>query len=73
MAMRKMIDDDGSPHTAHTVNPVPLIVLTSKPVFLDRGGTLADIAPTLLALAGIEPPPQMTGRNLILPVGKYSN
>ncbi len=66
----KMIDDDGSPHTAHTVNPVPLIVVTRSSLTLDRGGTLADVAPTLLALAGLEPSPPMTGRNLILPVGK---
>ncbi len=62
----QMTDDQGSPHTAHTANPVPAIVLTPEPVILNREGILADIAPTVLGLAGVDCPPQMTGRNLIL-------
>ncbi|HHX87078.1 MAG TPA: 2,3-bisphosphoglycerate-independent phosphoglycerate mutase, partial [Firmicutes bacterium] len=63
----QMNGPQGSPHTAHTVNPVPFIILTPEPVTLNREGILADIAPTVLELAGIDPSPQMTGRSLILP------
>jgi 2,3-bisphosphoglycerate-independent phosphoglycerate mutase len=60
-----MIEPDGSPNTAHTLNPVPLIV-TSEAAQLDgREGILADVAPTLLALLGIDQPKQMTGRSLL--------
>lgn len=62
----QMTGVQGSPHTAHTVNPVPVTILTPEPVALNREGVLADIAPTVLALAGIDPSPQMTGRSLIL-------
>ncbi len=61
-----MIDPatDG-PHTAHTTNPVPLVIVgdgVRGP--LRHGGALCDVGPTLLALLGIERPPQMTGRDL---------
>ena len=60
----KMLEPDGSPHTAHTLNPVPFIV-TSPAVKLDAGGgILADVAPTILALLGIDQPAAMTGRSL---------
>ncbi|MGH3009540.1 MAG: 2,3-bisphosphoglycerate-independent phosphoglycerate mutase [Gaiellaceae bacterium] len=60
----KLLQDDGkSHHTAHTTNPVP-VVLTEPGVNLQDGG-LSDVAPTLLALLGIKPSPQMTGRNLV--------
>jgi 2,3-bisphosphoglycerate-independent phosphoglycerate mutase len=55
----------GQPHTAHTTNPVPLILY--DPSFEGRlkdGGTLADVAPTLLAMIGLEKPPEMSGRDL---------
>jgi 2,3-bisphosphoglycerate-independent phosphoglycerate mutase len=52
--------DGVSPHTAHTTNPVPLIV-TSAGLSLRPGGGLADVAPTCLALLGIEQAPEMTG------------
>jgi 2,3-bisphosphoglycerate-independent phosphoglycerate mutase len=55
----------GQPHTAHTTNPVPLILY--DPSFKGRlaeHGTLADVAPTLLAMLGIDKPPEMTGRDL---------
>jgi 2,3-bisphosphoglycerate-independent phosphoglycerate mutase len=55
----------GQPHTAHTTNPVPLILY--DPSFKGRlkgGGTLADIAPTLLAMIGLDKPPEMSGRDL---------
>lgn len=62
-----MINEDGTPNTAHTKNPVPCI-LVSKRVFGDGRllqGRLADVAPTLLRLMGIEQPPAMTGHSLI--------
>jgi 2,3-bisphosphoglycerate-independent phosphoglycerate mutase len=60
----RMLEEDGSPHTAHTTNPVPL-VLTDTNSFLESGGELSDLAPTALALLGLEPSLQMTGKNLI--------
>ncbi|MFL5870104.1 MAG: alkaline phosphatase family protein, partial [Solirubrobacterales bacterium] len=60
-----MLEPDGSPNTAHSLNPVPLIV-TVEGVELADGGILADIAPTALAMLGIEQPPQMSGRSLIV-------
>jgi 2,3-bisphosphoglycerate-independent phosphoglycerate mutase len=59
-----MLEDDGSPNTAHSLNPVPLIV-TADGVSLDGEGILADVAPTILALIGIEQPSEMTGRSLL--------
>jgi 2,3-bisphosphoglycerate-independent phosphoglycerate mutase len=60
----EMLEPDGSPDTAHSLNPVPFIVTTTD-VTLDGEGILADVAPTLLALLGIEQPAAMTGRALI--------
>jgi 2,3-bisphosphoglycerate-independent phosphoglycerate mutase len=59
-----MLDDDGSVNTAHSLNPVPFIV-TADGVSLDGEGILADVAPTILALMGIDQPPEMTGRSLL--------
>lgn len=62
-----MIDTDGEPHTAHTTNKVPLILLTPdgwKPA-LRSGGILADVAPTVLHLLGMDQPVEMTGRTLV--------
>ena len=53
----------GAPHTAHTTNPVPLI-LCGKEGALADGGTLADVAPTLLGIQGLEAPDPMTGKDL---------
>jgi 2,3-bisphosphoglycerate-independent phosphoglycerate mutase len=62
-----MLEDDGvSPHTAHTTNPVP-VVLTEPGVELREGGEIADLAPTVLELLGIRQPPEMTGRSLVNP------
>jgi len=59
-----LLQEDGiSPHTAHTTNPVP-VVLTAVDGRL-RDGELADVAPTVLALLGVELPRQMTGKNLV--------
>ncbi len=61
----KLLEDDGvSPHTAHTTNPVPL-VLTDDGAELRDGGELSDLAPTILALLGLEQPAAMTGRSLV--------
>jgi 2,3-bisphosphoglycerate-independent phosphoglycerate mutase len=63
----RMLEDDGvSPHTAHTTNPVP-VVLTEPGVELREGGEIADLAPTVLELLGIRQPPEMTGRSLVNP------
>jgi 2,3-bisphosphoglycerate-independent phosphoglycerate mutase len=59
-----MLEPDGSPNTAHSMNPVPLIV-TLPGISLRDGGILADVAPTALELLGIGQPPEMTGRSLI--------
>jgi 2,3-bisphosphoglycerate-independent phosphoglycerate mutase len=58
-----MLEEDGSPNTAHSMNPVPLIV-TADVGELREGGILADVAPTILALMGQDQPPEMTGRPL---------
>jgi 2,3-bisphosphoglycerate-independent phosphoglycerate mutase len=61
-----MLEPDGSPNTAHSLNPVPLIVTSRAGVRVrEEGGILADVAPTVLELLGIEQPAQMTGRSLI--------
>ena len=59
-----MLEPDGSPNTAHSLNPVPLVA-TVRGARLDGPGILADVAPTLLALLGEEQPPEMTGRSLL--------
>lgn len=60
----KMYEPDGSPFTAHTTNPVPLI-LAGCPCTLKEGGRLADLAPTMLQLMGLPQPAEMTGESLI--------
>ena len=63
----QMIDyKTGEPHTAHTTNPVPIILITdNKELKLKENGKLADLAPTMLDLMGIEKPKEMTGESLI--------
>ena len=63
----QMIDPTtGSPHTAHTINPVPFHLIDEESIGLKlrSGGALEDIAPTLLALLGTDKPTEMTGRDL---------
>jgi 2,3-bisphosphoglycerate-independent phosphoglycerate mutase len=61
----QMLEPDGvSPHTAHTTNPVPLVV-TNTQLTLSGPGELSDLMPTALALLGLDKPLQMTGRSLI--------
>jgi 2,3-bisphosphoglycerate-independent phosphoglycerate mutase len=56
----------GGPHTAHTTNPVPVILVGGPPgATLRSGGRLADLAPTILSLMGLPQPPEMTGQSLI--------
>jgi 2,3-bisphosphoglycerate-independent phosphoglycerate mutase len=59
-----MLEPDGSPNTAHSLNPVPLIV-TQEGLELRDGGILADVAPTALDLLGIPQPAPMTGKTLV--------
>jgi 2,3-bisphosphoglycerate-independent phosphoglycerate mutase len=60
-----MLEPDGSPNTAHSLNPVPLIVTARNLELRAGGGILADVAPTVLDLLGIPQPSQMTGKSLI--------
>jgi len=60
----EMLEEDGSPDTAHSLNPVPFVVSAGAGA-LSGEGILADVAPTALELLGIEQPPEMTGRSLI--------
>ena len=59
-----MINPDGSPHTAHTTNPVPMILI-DKDLKSIKNGILGDIAPTILDLIGVEQPKEMTQNSLI--------
>jgi 2,3-bisphosphoglycerate-independent phosphoglycerate mutase len=59
-----MLEPDGSPNTAHSMNPVPLIVTADVPG-LRSGGRLADVAPTVLELLGLDQPEEMTGKSLV--------
>jgi 2,3-bisphosphoglycerate-independent phosphoglycerate mutase len=61
-----MLEPDGSPNTAHSTNPVPLVA-TVAGRRLRQGGILADVAPTALALLGMGPPRAMTGNSLLQP------
>jgi 2,3-bisphosphoglycerate-independent phosphoglycerate mutase len=64
-----MIDPEtGGPHTAHTTNPVPFVVLDADDdAPLRAGGALSDVGPTVLRLLGVEQPDEMTGRDLRAP------
>lgn len=61
----KMSDEEGNPFTAHTSNQVPFSLVSNKHYKLKEGGSLCDIAPTLLELMNIEKPKEMTGKSLI--------
>lgn len=68
--LEQMVDEKGEPHTAHTTNPVPLILvdeqIRQRRTRLRERGIHADIAPTMLALLGLPPPEEMTGTSLIM-------
>jgi 2,3-bisphosphoglycerate-independent phosphoglycerate mutase len=59
-----MINENGSPNTAHTTNPVPIVIVDSE-INEVKDGILADIAPTILSIMGIDIPKKMTGKILI--------
>ena len=63
----RMLDTDGSPFTAHTTNPVPVVLISEKyrNATLRKDGILADLAPTLLEVMGLPVPKEMTGKSLI--------
>ena len=58
------INADGTPNTAHSLNPVPIVVVSDRVVKVENG-ILADVAPTVLELMGVEQPKEMTGHSLI--------
>ena len=64
----QLIDyETGAPFTAHTTNPVPFILVNADPSYkLREGGCLADIAPTLIELMGLQQPAEMTGKSLLV-------
>jgi len=69
--VEKMIDENGNPHTAHTTNRVPFILIDNSgsekktDIKLRENGCLADVAPTILDIMEIEKPQEMTGKSLI--------
>ena len=58
------VNEDGSPNTAHSLNPVPIVVVSDR-VKSVKNGILADVAPTVLKLMGLEQPAEMTGEALV--------
>jgi len=60
------INPDGSPNTAHSLNPVPVILITKEKGIVLKKGRLADVAPTILGRLGIEQSKEMTGEDLVL-------
>ena len=60
-----MYEPDGSPFTAHTTNPVPLLLVGDKDHTLKEGGRLADLAPTMLEMLGLPKPVEMDGKSLL--------
>jgi 2,3-bisphosphoglycerate-independent phosphoglycerate mutase len=61
----EMLEEDGSPDTAHSLNPVPAVVTVEGAQLHPDGGVLADVAPTILQLLGLDQPGEMTGRSLL--------
>jgi 2,3-bisphosphoglycerate-independent phosphoglycerate mutase len=59
------VNPDGSPNTAHSLNPVPVILISSEQKVALKDGILADVAPTILARMGLQQPVEMTGHNLV--------
>ncbi len=64
----QLVDEEtGAPFTAHTTNPVPFILINADPAYkLREGGCLADIAPTLIEMMGMEQPAEMSGKSLLV-------
>jgi 2,3-bisphosphoglycerate-independent phosphoglycerate mutase len=59
------VNSDGTPNTAHSLNPVPFVYISNDKNAKVESGILADVAPSVCALLGIEQPTEMTGKNLI--------
>ncbi|MBR5477200.1 MAG: hypothetical protein IKV19_02005 [Bacteroidaceae bacterium] len=59
------VNADGSPNTAHSLNPVPCVYVTNQENATIEDGILADVAPTILKIMGLEAPADMTGKALI--------
>ena len=59
------LNEDGTPNTAHSLNPVPFVYVTENKTAKVADGILADVAPSLLHIMGLEQPKEMTGKNLI--------
>jgi 2,3-bisphosphoglycerate-independent phosphoglycerate mutase len=59
------INDDGTPNTAHSLNAVPFIYVTENKQAKVENGILADVAPSILHIMGLQQPAEMTGKNLI--------
>ena len=60
------LNEDGSPNTAHSLNPVPFIYVSENKSAKVQNGILADVAPSILKIMGLEQPEEMTGKNLII-------
>ena len=58
------VNEDGTPNTAHSLNPVPIVVVSDR-VHVVKDGILADVAPTVLRLMGLKQPAEMTGEVLV--------
>lgn len=65
------INEDGTPNTAHSLNPVPFIYVTNNNSATVKEGRLADVAPSILHIMGLEQPADMTGENLISDTGEF--
>src|SRR5690606_11492867 len=64
--VEEMFDEEtGQPHTQHSTLPVPFIFVSDRKATMANGGSLADVAPTMLALLDLPQPKEMTGRNLV--------
>jgi 2,3-bisphosphoglycerate-independent phosphoglycerate mutase len=61
----QMISPTGGPHTAHTCNPVPLVMTSKKLTFGRKEGALCDVAPTVLEAMGLPIPEEMTGKSML--------
>ncbi|KXB44125.1 2,3-bisphosphoglycerate-independent phosphoglycerate mutase [Bacteroidales bacterium KA00344] len=66
------INEDGTPNTAHSLNPVPFIYVTNNNSATVKNGRLADVAPSILHIMGLEKPEEMTGENLIADSPSFS-
>ena len=60
------VNEDGTPNTAHSLNPVPFVYVTANADARVKNGRLADVAPSILQIMGLEQPADMTGRGLIV-------